>query len=126
LAAVTLTAGLVLVFGMHFATAAMLGDRAGHVLLDGRTLGTSLADPGVVAELLVAAAAMPLVAMVGLGLGAVLRSTAGSLVVLIVILFVLPLMAQALPMPWRARIGSLMIENLPGQIVAGEGAGVLS
>ncbi|SDQ59870.1 alpha/beta fold hydrolase [Thermostaphylospora chromogena] len=126
LAAVTLIAGLVLVFGMHFATAAVLGDRAGHVLLDGRTLGVSLADPGVVAELLVTGAAMPLVAMVGLGLGAALRSTAGSLVVLIVILFVLPLMAQALPMPWRAWIGSLMIESLPGQIVAGDGAGILS
>jgi len=126
LAAVTLVAGLLLVFGMHAATAAVLGERAGHVVLDGRTLGGTLADPGVAAELLVAAAAMPLVAMVGLGLGAVLRSTAGSLVTLIVILFVLPLVAQALPMPWRARIGSVMIENLPAQIVGGDGAGVLA
>ncbi|MCG5212315.1 alpha/beta fold hydrolase [Streptosporangium soli] len=126
LAAVTLVAGQVLVFAMHFAAQAVLGDRAGHVLLDGRTLGVSLSDPGVLPGLLVAGAAMPLVAMVGLGLGAVIRSTAGSLVTLIMILFVLPVVAQTLPSPWRARIGSFMVENLPDQIVAGDGPGVLT
>ncbi|MEV0422472.1 alpha/beta fold hydrolase [Streptosporangium canum] len=126
LAAVTLVTGQMLVFGMHFAAQAVLGDRAGQVLLDGRTLGASLTDPGVAAGLLVAGAAMPLVAMVGLGLGAVIRSTAGSMVTLIMILFVLPVVAQTLPGPWRARIGSFTMESLPDQIVAGEGAGILS
>ncbi|MEU4231813.1 alpha/beta fold hydrolase [Nonomuraea sp. NPDC026600] len=125
LAAVTLVAGEVLVFAMHVAAQAVLGDRAGQVLLDGRTLGVSLTDPGVAAELLIAGAVMPLVAMVGLGLGAVIRSTAGSLVALIMILFVLPVVAQTLPSPWRSRIGSFMVENLPNQIVAGDGPGIL-
>ncbi|MEU6998739.1 alpha/beta fold hydrolase [Nonomuraea sp. NPDC046570] len=124
LAAVTLVAGLVLVFGMHIATQAILGNRTGHVLLDGRTLGVSLADQGVLAELLVAGAAMPLVAMVGLGLGAVIRSTAGTLLVLITILFVLPVVAQTLPRPLGAQAGSFMIGNLPDQIT-GEGSGIL-
>jgi pimeloyl-ACP methyl ester carboxylesterase len=126
LAAVTLVAGEVLVFGMHFVTQAVLGDRSGQVLIDGRTLGASLTDPGVVAGLLVAGAAMPLVAMVGLGLGTLIRSTAGSLVALIMILFVLPIVVQTLPQPTGPQIGSFMMANLPDQIVAGEESGILS
>ncbi|MFI7454151.1 alpha/beta fold hydrolase [Nonomuraea sp. NPDC049714] len=126
LVVVTLVAGQVLVFAMHVAAQAVLGDRAAQVLLDGQTLGTSLSDPGVLPGLLVAGAAMPLVALVGLGLGAVIRSTAGSLVALIMMLFVLPVVAQTLPSPWRSRIGSFMVENLPDQIVAGAAPGLLS
>lgn len=126
LVAVTLVTGLALVFAMHVAARAVLGDRAGQVLLDGQTLGTSLSDPGVLTGLLVAGAAMPLVALVGLGLGAVFRSTAGTLVALIMILFVLPVVAQTLPSPWRSWIGSFMVENLPDQIIAGGGPGILS
>lgn len=126
LAAVTLVVGEALVFTMHLAAQAVLGDRAGQVLLDGQTLGVSLTDPGVVPGLVVAGAVMPLVAMVGLGLGAVIRSTAGSLVALIMILFVLPVVAQTLPSPWRSWIGSFMVDNLPDQIIAGDGPGILT
>ncbi|WP_431899520.1 alpha/beta fold hydrolase [Nonomuraea sp. bgisy101] len=124
LAAVTLVAGQALVFGMHAVTQAVLAERAGQVLIDGRTLGASLADQGVMAELLVTGAAMPL-AMMGLGLGAVIRSTAGTLVALIVILFVLPVVAQTLPRPLSAQAGSFMLGSLPDQIIAGEGPGIL-
>ncbi|MER7081725.1 hypothetical protein SAMN02982929_06215 [Saccharopolyspora kobensis] len=126
LAVISLVAGQVLVFGMHFAAMAVLGDRAGLVLLDGRTLGASLADPGVLPGLLVAGAVMPVVAVIGLGLGAVIRSTAATLVTLIVLLFVLPMGAQVVADPWRSRIGSLMIQNLPDQIVGGEAPGILA
>ncbi|MFI7697477.1 alpha/beta fold hydrolase [Nonomuraea sp. NPDC049480] len=126
LAAVTLVAGEVLVFGMHFAAQAVLGDRADQITIDGTTLGAGLSEPGVAAELLVAGAAMPLAAMIGLGLGAAIRSTAGALVTLIVILFVLPIVAQALPNETGAKMASFMFETLPGQ-VAGEGApGILT
>jgi pimeloyl-ACP methyl ester carboxylesterase len=126
LVVVTLVAGQVLVFAMHLAAQAVLGERAGQVLLDGRTLGASLSDPGVLSGLLVAGAAMPLAALVGLGLGAVIRSTAGTLVALIMILFVLPVVAQTLPSPLRSQIGSFMLENLPDQIIAGAAPGVLA
>ncbi len=126
LVAVTLVAGQVLVFAMHAAAQAVLGGRAGQVLLDGRTLGASLSEPGVLPGLVVAGAAMPLAALVGLGLGAAIRSTAGSLAALGMMLFVLPVAVQTLPSPWRSWIGSFLVENLPDQIVAGDAPGILS
>ncbi|WP_283135153.1 hypothetical protein [Rhizohabitans arisaemae] len=126
LALITLVAGQILVFGMHFATQAVLGDRAEQVVGGGRALGPSLGDPGVAAELLTAGAIMPLIAMVGLGVGALIRSTAGSLVTLVMILLVLPIVSGALPTPWRSRISSVMIESLPTQIASGEGTGVFA
>ncbi|MEQ4725389.1 alpha/beta fold hydrolase [Nonomuraea sp. B19D2] len=125
LVAVTLVAGQVLAFGMHLAAQAVLGDRADQLLLDGRTLGTPLSEPGVLATVVVAGLSMAAAALIGLGVGAAIRSTPGSLVVLVMIFLVLPVVAQALPSPLRAQAGSYMIENLPAQI-AGAGGGLLS
>ncbi|GAA3470020.1 alpha/beta fold hydrolase [Nonomuraea roseola] len=124
LAAVTLLAGQVLAFAMHLAAQAVLGDRAGQLLLDGRTLGTPLSEPGVLASVAVAGLTMAAAALIGLGVGAALRSTPGSLVALVMIFLVLPVVAQALPSPLRAQAGSYMLENLPAQI-AGVGGGLL-
>nr|WP_055504264.1 alpha/beta fold hydrolase [Nonomuraea pusilla] len=118
LAAVSLVVGQVLVFGMHFATMAVLGARADTVLLDGQTLGASLSEPGVLAGLLITGASMPLVALIGLGLGTAIRSTAGTLVALILVLLILPAAAQTLPRPLGSQIGAHLIGALPGQIAA--------
>ncbi|MER7370834.1 ABC transporter permease, partial [Nonomuraea wenchangensis] len=118
LVAVTLVAGQVLVFGMYAATTAVLGARAGTVLLNGETLGASLSEPGVLAGLLITGASMPLVALIGLGLGTAIRSTAGTLVTLIVLLLILPFAAQTLPRPLGDRIGAHLVGALPGQIAA--------
>ncbi|MEO3889732.1 alpha/beta fold hydrolase [Nonomuraea sp. B5E05] len=124
LAAVVLVAGQVLAFVMHAASMAALGDRAGQLLREGVTLGTSLSEPGVLASVIVAGLSMAAVALVGLGVGAAVRSTPGALVVLTVLIVVLPVVAKTLPMPLRAQAGSFMIENLPLQI-AGVGGGIL-
>ncbi|MFI6712994.1 alpha/beta fold hydrolase [Nonomuraea sp. NPDC050478] len=124
LAAVALVAGQVLAFAMHAAAMAVLGDRAGQVLRDGVTLGTPLSEPGVLASVIVAGLSMAAVALIGLGVGAAVRSTPGALVVMTVIIVVLPTAARTLPMPLRAQAGSFMIESLPLQI-AGVGGGVL-
>ncbi|WP_049565457.1 alpha/beta fold hydrolase [Nonomuraea sp. SBT364] len=121
LAAVSLVAGQVLAFAMHLAAQAVLGDRAGQLLLDGGTLGTSLAEPGVLASVAVAGLSMAAAALIGLGVGAAIRSTPGSLVALVLVFLVLPVAAQALPSPLRARAGSYMIENLPAQIAGVDG-----
>ncbi|MEV4374535.1 alpha/beta fold hydrolase [Nonomuraea sp. NPDC049637] len=124
LAAVALVAGQVLAFAMHAASMAVLGDRAGQILRVGVTLGTPLSEPGVLASVIVAGLSMAAVALIGLGVGAVVRSTPGALVALAVIIVVLPVVARTLPMPLRAQAGSFMIENLPFQI-AGTGGGIL-
>ncbi|MEV0236469.1 alpha/beta fold hydrolase [Nonomuraea sp. NPDC050786] len=124
LTAVALVAGQLLAFAMHLAAQAVLGERAGQLLLDGQTLGTPLSDPGVFASVVVSGLSMAAAALVGLGVGAALRSTPGTLVALVMIFLVLPVVAQALPSPLRAQAGSYMIENLPAQI-AGVGGGLL-
>ncbi|MGN9846875.1 alpha/beta fold hydrolase [Nonomuraea sp. H19] len=124
LAAVALVAGQVLAFVMHAASMAVLGDRAEQLLRDGVTLGTSLSEPGALASVIVAGLSMAAVALIGLGVGAAVRSTPGVLVVLSVIIVVLPVVAKTLPMPLRAQAGSFMIENLPLQI-AGVGGGIM-
>lgn len=121
LAAVTLVAGQALAFAMHLAAQAVLGERAGQLLLDGRTLGMGLAEPGVLTSVIVAGLSMTAAALIGLGVGAALRSTPGTLVTLVMIFLVLPTAAQALPSPLRARAGSYMIENLPAQIAGAGG-----
>ncbi|NJP94902.1 alpha/beta fold hydrolase [Nonomuraea sp. FMUSA5-5] len=123
-AGVALVAGQVLAFAMHAASMAVLGDRAGRLLREGVTLGTPLSEPGVLASVIVAGLSMAAVALIGLGVGAAVRSTPGALVVLTVLIVVLPVVARTLPMPLRARAGSFMIENLPLQI-AGTGGGSL-
>ncbi|MFC7592192.1 hypothetical protein ACFQYP_57055 [Nonomuraea antimicrobica] len=75
LAAVTLVVGQVLAFAMHLAAQAVLGDRAGQMLLDGSTLGTPLSEPGVFATVVVAGLSMTAAALIGLGVGAAIRST---------------------------------------------------
>ncbi|MEV4472256.1 alpha/beta fold hydrolase [Nonomuraea sp. NPDC049504] len=124
LAAVALVAGQALAFLMHAASMAVLGDRAGQLLRDGVTLGTSLSEPGMLASVVVAGLSMAAVALIGLGVGAAVRSTPGALVVLTLIIVVLPVAAKTLPMPLRAQAGSFMIENLPLQI-AEVGGGIL-
>lgn len=58
------------------------------------------------------------VALVGFGLGAVIRSSAGTLVALGALLFVLPVVVGFLPSGWADRIGPLCLTALPG-VIAG-------
>ncbi|MEV4175314.1 ABC transporter permease subunit [Nonomuraea sp. NPDC049709] len=55
-------------------------------------------------------------ALVGLGLGAAIRSTAGAIVSVVAMLFVLPGVVNYLPPPWNMRIATLLLPNLVPQI----------
>ncbi|GAA0936581.1 alpha/beta fold hydrolase [Nonomuraea longicatena] len=125
LATVSLVAGQVLAFAMHLVSQLVLGERADQVLMSGQTLGTPLSEPGVLAATVVAGLSMVAVALIGLGLGAAIRSTPGTLLALVLLLFVLPVGTRVLPSPLRDQAGSIMIENLPSQI-AGVGGGLLT
>ncbi|MFB4262210.1 alpha/beta fold hydrolase [Nonomuraea sp. GTA35] len=125
LAAVTLAGGQVLAFAMHLSAQAVLGDRAGQILLDGRTLGTGLSEPGVLTSVVVSGLSMTAAALIGLGVGAAIRSTPGALVALVMIFLVVPFAVRVLPSQVRAQAGSYLFESLPQQI-AGVGGGVLA
>lgn len=61
-------------------------------------------------------ASLVVVALVGLGLGFLIRSTAGALVTLCGLLFVMPVVSLLLPQPWDERLYSVMLPALPQQL----------
>ena len=83
LGTVTLVTGEIVAFAAFLAGQAALQAPAPHA-----TLG----QPGVLRAVLVAGAYPALMALVGLGLGAIIRHTAGAICALVGVLFVLPLL----------------------------------
>jgi ABC-2 type transport system permease protein len=83
----TLAAGEILAFASFFAGQLMLKAPAPHA-----TLG----QPGVLRAVLMAGVYPALIALIGLGLGAVIRHTAGAICAVVGVVFVLPLLT--LPM----------------------------
>lgn len=69
--------------------------------------------------LLASGLSVTVLALVGLGLGCVTRSTAAGIVSVVSLLFVLPGIANYLPAPWNTRVATFMLPNLVPQI-AGE------
>ncbi|GAA3701878.1 ABC transporter permease subunit [Nonomuraea antimicrobica] len=88
-----------------------------RLIANDRRLGfneTTLADD--LPMLLATALSVTALALVGLGLGAAIRSTAGAVVSVVALLFVLPGVANYLPPPWNTRVASLFLPNLVPQI----------
>ncbi|MFF5205687.1 ABC transporter permease [Streptosporangium sp. NPDC000396] len=110
-AAVALVAGEVSVFVTFFTGRAIIGDR----LI--RDFAAPMAEE--LPKLFATGLSVPMLAMVGLGLGAVLRSTAGAITTVVGLLFVVPRFVVFLPSPWNARVGSVLPEDLTLQ-AAGE------
>lgn len=66
--------------------------------------------------LLADTASLVLLGLLGVGFGFLLRSTAGTLVTLCVLLFVLPVTTLLLPAPWDERVYSVMLPVLAPQL----------
>ncbi|MGP3914241.1 hypothetical protein [Nonomuraea sp. 10N515B] len=108
---ISLIAGQLSSFAVFFVSQAVLGTRG---------IGVTLASPYALASVLGAGFSCMVMGLVGLGVGAVLRSSAGGFIVIFALLFVVPALISLLPDPWNERIGSLtlpMASNLlPGRI----------
>jgi len=99
LAAVTLVAGEVLAFGAFAVGEMVLRSPAPHA-----TLG----QPGVLRAVLMAGAYPALIALIALGLGAVIRHTAGAISAVVGILFVLPLILLPMGISIQNSVGQFM------------------
>jgi ABC-2 type transport system permease protein len=66
------------------------------------------------------------IGLVGLGVGLIVRSTAGALITLVALLLVLPTVAFLIPEPWDVRMASVMLPNLAAQLAGHLDVGVLS
>ena len=105
LGAATLATGEILAFAAFFAGQASLQAPAPHA-----TLG----QPGVLRAVLLAGAYPALIALIGLGIGAIIRHTAGAICVVVVVLFLLPLLIA----PLGASTQDDVVRFLPEQIAA--------
>jgi ABC-2 type transport system permease protein len=100
---------VVAVTGTAACLAAYLAFQA--LLPPGDALRTTLAGPGVLRAVSGAGLFLTVLALLGFGLGAVLRSSAGAVAVLFGVLFVPSLLAALLPSSWQGTIGPYLPMN---------------
>nr|WP_042177896.1 ABC transporter permease [Kibdelosporangium sp. MJ126-NF4]CEL12838.1 putative integral membrane protein [Kibdelosporangium sp. MJ126-NF4]CTQ98524.1 putative integral membrane protein [Kibdelosporangium sp. MJ126-NF4] len=117
-ALVTFVVGQVVEFGMFFIGRLIIGDRP----IPGNTDAVSAKIPYLFGLGLL----VMVVGLVGLGLGAAIRSTAGAIVSVAVLVFVLPGLAGLLPSPWNDRVAAVLLPNLASQLAGTDPAAVLS
>ncbi|MGP3910433.1 ABC transporter permease [Nonomuraea sp. 10N515B] len=96
------------VFGTYLASRWVLGDRFSGAY------ATSLLDK--LPLLTATSLTVPAFALLGLGLGVILRSAAGAITVIVGLVYVVPIIVGNIPEPWSERVGSIMIGALPRQI----------
>jgi ABC-2 type transport system permease protein len=106
--AVTLAVGELVAFVTFFLVQAVLS---------GHHLGVSPSHPGVPGAVLADGIILFVVAMMGLGLGAIIRHTAGGITALVA-LIILPAILGLLPPPWGARIGRFTLLEAARQVTA--------
>ncbi|GGT12874.1 ABC transporter permease subunit [Nonomuraea spiralis] len=107
-AAVSLVIGPIAVFGTYFVSRGVLGDRFSGAYL------VPFTDK--LPFLLVTGLTVTVFALLGLGLGAFLRSAAGAITLLVGLVYVIPMIVGNIPEPWSERLGSVMIGALAREI----------
>lgn len=83
---------------------------AGHSV-NGHDIALSISDPGVARAVVGGALYLTLVGLFGLGLGAIIRNTAGGISALVGVLFVLPPLMNVLPSSWNNAISPYLPSN---------------
>ena len=104
-----LLAAKVVVFAVVALVVGTLSSVAAHLVFQAvatdASLQSSIGDPGVLRALLGGGLFLTLLGLLGLGLGAVTRSSVAGIAALLSLLFVPPVLVQLLPPTWKATIG---------------------
>jgi hypothetical protein len=104
-AKVAVLTGVMLIFG---AVAAGVSFGVTQAILSGRHAGVSIGAPHALRLVIAAALLAPVCALVGLGLGALIRHSAATIVAAVVILLVLPLTISSQLHRWVQEIHNAM------------------
>ncbi|HZE38797.1 MAG TPA: hypothetical protein VE172_08285 [Stackebrandtia sp.] len=96
--------GLAFMYVAFFGSLAVVGDR--HI----RDFAGPLSDE--IPRMLLYAVPLLAFALIGLGLGAALRSTAGGITAVVLVTLIVPRILVMVPSPWNARIGAFLPEDL--------------
>ncbi len=89
-----------------------------QAILAGSHRGLSLSHPGVAGGVLAAGLFLPACVLTAVGLGAVIRHTAGGIAATIGAIYLLALLCLVLPAPWNTRIGKFTLPFAAYQAVS--------
>jgi ABC-2 type transport system permease protein len=98
-AATALVVGLVASFIAFF---------IGQAILSSQSIQASISDPGVFRAVVGGGLYLAALGLLGLGLGAIIRASAGAISALFGILFVLPIISALLPQSWQDTINKYL------------------
>lgn len=107
--AITLAAGELLAFAAFLLTQALIAHQG----------GMSLSTPGVLGSVIAAGVLLPACALIGLGVGAIVRHTAGAIAAALGVIYLAGLLCLLLPAPWADRIGRFTVAFAGYQIING-------
>ncbi|HYN95435.1 MAG TPA: ABC transporter permease [Pilimelia sp.] len=107
------------------ASAVLVGTfAAGRLAAGDRTMGFNTAPVADELPLLLASiASVVVMALLGLGFGAVCRSAAAAVTAVVGVRFLVPVVATLLPPPWGARLAGVQLQDLPATIAGVETTG---
>lgn len=113
--------------------AAFIAFFVGQSVLSGRGIEAHLGDPGVLRAVFGAGLYLTVVGLFGLGLGAIVRNTAGGIALFAGIMFVLPPLMNVLPTSWNnaaspylpLQAGERVLQTTGGTLGPWAGFGVL-
>ncbi|MEP6976893.1 MAG: ABC transporter permease [Thermoleophilia bacterium] len=108
-AATALSVGIFASFAAYFVFQAFIS---------GESLRSSIGDPGVLRAVTGGGLYLTVLGLFGLGLGAIIRSSAGAIAALLGGLFVPQLLTELLPQPWKDTIGPYLPMQAGSQILA--------
>ncbi|GII77912.1 ABC transporter permease [Sphaerisporangium rufum] len=107
-AGTVLVTGLVAAFGAFF---------IGQAILGGKGLELSLGQPEAVRAVVGAALYLTVTGLIGLGLGTLIRHTAGAITTAVALLFILPPLVAALPGEWGQTFSRYFLSNAGSRVM---------
>lgn len=90
----------------------------GQAILAGQGIQTQFGDPGTVRSVLGAGLYLTVLGLLALGLGTLIRHTAGAIAAVVGLILVLPVLIQGLPASWQGHI-SRYLPSTAGQAIIG-------
>jgi len=110
------------VFGAVAATTGIASSFAafftGQALLASKGIGTTIGGPGALRPVLGAGLYLAVLGLFALGLGALIRRTAGAIAAVVGLVIILPVLAQGLPASWQDAI-TRYLPSVAGQAIIG-------
>jgi hypothetical protein len=84
---------------------------AGQAILSGKGVGVSIASPGALRSVIGAGLYLTVLGLLAIGLGTIIRRTAGAIATVFGLVFVLPILVSELPSSWSDHIAKYLPSN---------------